>query len=363
VPTPLTHRLGPAGLVVAREPDLLLRVDLRGRWAMLRTAKGRWRRCLDGAVVRGQGEALEDLDAAAAAVVHDHVRALVEELVAQVTDAQARAVLDAARGWSASRLAAEAGHYSDTWPEPTPVLPPDRLRDLVLLPATGCPSNTCSFCSLYAGRGFTVLDAAALDAHLRAVAAFMGPGLGGRDGFYLGSASAMSLSAPRLHDVLDRVEARLGQPRRGLAAFWDPEHAPTHSVADLEALAERGLRRVVIGLETGDPTLRAAAGKAGDLCRLRLALDHARAAGVQVGLTVLVGLGGTQAVATHETATARLLGELPLTAADLVYLSPIAGSMPPSALADTRDRLLAALRPTTSARVVPYRLLRYRPWA
>ncbi|RME21821.1 MAG: radical SAM protein, partial [Deltaproteobacteria bacterium] len=317
-----THlRVGPAGLVVAREPDLLLRVDHLGRWATLRTATGRWRRCLDGGVVQGRGDDLVDLDADAAADVHRRVGAVVEALRPSIDRPDARAILDAAMEWDPERLAAEAGRYAATWPEPTPILPPDRQRDLVLLPATGCPSNHCTFCSLYAGRGFSVLGPDALEAHLRGVAAFMGPGLGGRDGFYLGSASALSLSAARLRAVLDRVGAILGTPRRGLAAFWDPEHAPLHPVSDLAQLADRGLRRVVIGLETGDPALRAAASKAGDLHRLRSAIHHARQAGLQLGLTVLVGLGGPEAVSAHQAATARLLAELPLTHADLVYLS------------------------------------------
>ncbi len=71
-------------------------------------------------------------------------------------------------------------------------------------------------------------------------------------------------------------------------------------------------------------------------------------------VTVLLGLGGPARAEAHRDATVATLAAMPLDAKDLVYLSPLRGSMPPDALA-AEDRLLrAALVGRTRARATPY---------
>jgi radical SAM superfamily enzyme YgiQ (UPF0313 family) len=208
-----------------------------------------------------------------------------------------------------------------------------------------------------------VPDAAAFDAHLAAVVAFHGRGLTAFDGVFLGAASATSLGDPLLLDRLARVHGALGSRRRGVAAFGDPDRSPPRDARAWERLREAGLRDVTVGLETGLPALRASVGKRADLEAFVTAVRSMREGGLRVAVTVLAGLGGAEGAAEHERATADAIGSMGLSAADLVYLSPLEGSMPAPALAAATEALRTAIGARTEARLAPYAAAGFVPRA
>ncbi len=245
------------------------------------------------------------------------------------------------------------------WPEPTRILPPHRYRDLVILPATGCPNHGCGFCAFYKKRPFRVLDDQAFENHLQAVVDALGVAIAERDGLFLGSASALSLNDTLLLKRLARVRTAIGIPRRGVAAFLDPDRAPSRSAQAFAALREAGLVEATLGLETGQPDLRRRLGKRADLSDVRAAIDAMRTAGVGVGLTVLVGLGEHDDEHRHRDATVALLASLDLGTRDFVHLSPLVrpgfGRVPEVVLRAWRRALIT----TTPARVAPYLIERF----
>lgn len=253
----------------------------------------------------------------------------------------------------------EAARFGAAYPEPVEILPPDRYRDIVLKPAIGCPNAGCSFCAFYAGRRFRPLKSSEFGAHLDAVEALFGPLLAGRKGVFLGSASAASLADTRLLDVLAQIGERWGSLARGVATFLDPDHAPRRTEADWRALADAGLTRVVSGLETGLPELRQELGKSPDLDAFIAPIRAQRAAGLPVGLTVLAGVGDEAEQEPHVRETARVIEQMALGPDDLVYVSPVADSMPEDALERATRALIQALREHTEAPVAPYAMHRF----
>lgn len=243
-----------------------------------------------------------------------------------------------------------------------PILPPDRYRDLVVLPATGCPWGRCAFCAWYRDARFSVLDPAAFEAHLERVAALFGLGAPARDGLFLGSASALSVPDDRLLAHLGRAVARFGPFPRGVSAFLDPDHAPHRTEADWRRLAVAGLTRAVVGLETGDSALRRRLGKA-DPARLVETVRALRAAGLSAGVSVLAGPGSPADAEAHLRGTAAVVRDLGLGPGDVVYVSPLEGALPEPALAAAAAELEAALRPVTRAKIAPYRMDLYRYFA
>lgn len=359
-----------------------LRLDHDGRWASLRTEAGRWRRTVDGRVLAPQaGGGYRAASAAQAANVHELAVALAAELAAVwaamplgnvglVGDgALARDTLKLAQGWSAERLTAQVAEFAAAWPAPITILPPHRYADLVLTPATGCPNHACTFCAFERGQPFVVLDRARFAEHIDRALTFLGRSAAARDGVFLSSGSALSLPNRILAPCLQRIQAALGPQKRGIAAFLDPDRAPRRIGTDWAELTALGLRDATLGLETGEPALRAQVGKAGTLAAFRAAVRALKGAGMKVHMTVIGGLGGARWQAKHVSATVREVAAMELGRTDTVYVSPLdpgegalgATKTDPNRLDPhaASAELRAALKPRTDAKVAAYRVERF----
>ncbi len=349
---------------------LYLRLDAEARWTAFGEGGAVFRRAVSGEIVRPLGASTIRLDAAEAETVHAWVvRRAGEILEALASDPRSfdvtgdaddlRARLRRAACGEGTSPAEQAKRFQLAYAEPVPILPPHRYRDLVLQPATGCPNHSCTFCAFYRDRPFRALSEGEFAAHLAAVRDLFGAALAERDGIFLGSASALSLPDAVLHDRLRTVREAFGRPRRGVAAFLDPDRGQERTPTAWAARREDGLVEAAIGLETGDPDLREEVGKSGDLDRVRRAVANLETAGLAVSATLLVGLGGEARRTRHREASVAAVARLPLSARDVVYLSPLAESLPPDRLAAEIAAWRDALRAVTPARIGEYRIDRF----
>lgn len=361
-------------LTIALEDRRVVRFDAEGRWCTFRREEEFFRRVLDGQVVVRWGARAVPVSEERVRWVHAEAARWAGELIGLVEreDSPPQVIGDADRivpwlraatRWTAERFEGLRARFAQAYPEPVPILPPDRYGDLVVLPAMGCPYGRCSFCHFYRDPDFRVLSPAEFEAHLEALGSFFGRALRGRDGVFLGSASAVSLGQRVLLRTLERVRDVLGSPRRGVAAFHDPDHAPERTLSQYRELVDAGLGDVLIGLETGLGRLREALGKRGELDRVQAAVGALKEAGMQVALSILIGAGGLEAADAHRAETGAFISRLPLEERDLVYLSPLEGALPSAALAAQQRRFREDLVARTPARVVPYYVSLYRYYA
>ncbi len=374
VPAPALHARADRHGAVVEDPATgeCLRLTPEGRWTLWSRPRGALRRALTGEVRAGTRRSVA-LDPAAAALVHEAVRRAAARFARRVEDEPALALVGdrrrlhdllrraAARGAPEGLADLRAAHA--LYPEGVPILPPHRARDLVVVPARGCPNAGCSFCAFYRGRPFRPLSAAAFREHLAAVVALHGEGLAARDGVFLGSASAASLADARLLERLGEVRAAFGPRRRGVAAFLDPDHAPPRTAQGWARLRDAGLLDLTLGLETGEPALRREVGKSADLERFAATVAALRAAGLRVALTLLLGLGGEERAAAHREASTRVVASLGLGPRDLVYLSTLEGSLPAAELAREQTLWSRALHGVTAARLSLYPAASFVAWA
>lgn len=372
-----TARIGALDCVLDLPGQASVRVDSTGRWCSARLDERWYRRTLDGGAVVYHGKQLPPEDVGELAPLHARIQTLAASFVARFEAPEEPLILTGSRpdrdalltflrrveAWTPQAFEAEQARARAAYDEPVEILPPDRYLDLVVLAATGCPNATCTFCAFYQGRRFAVKSQAEFDAHLRAVVALMGPALGLRRGIFLGGASALSLSQSRLLAVLDQCRAHLGDLTDRTAAFWDPDHSPRRGPADWDQLAGAGVKVAYVGLETGLGALRAEVHKSGDITALAHKLRATTASQMRLGLVVLAGIGGQERHQAHLEATAELLGTLDLRRNDLVFISPLVGSMPPDALAEVDAALQQALKAASPARVVPYAMDDFRYYA
>lgn len=249
---------------------------------------------------------------------------------------------------AAARL--DAARFSDVY-SPIGMLPPDQYLALVLQATEGCSFNTCTFCDLY-HQAFRVKPPDEFRRHIRQVREYLGDSILLRQrSIFLGAANALAIPMARLvplleiiqqecgckHSERSEAESRNARPATtaaqraasaqdasaGVYAFLDAFTGTRKSVADYRVLASLGLKRVYIGLESGhDPLLRFVQkpGQAQDAIETVHAI---KSAGINVGVIVLIGLGGDRFVDGHARDTVTVLNDMALSTGDLIYFSDL----------------------------------------
>ncbi|GAB4520939.1 MAG: radical SAM protein [Anaerolineae bacterium] len=224
--------------------------------------------------------------------------------------------------------------------KPIGILPPDQYLSLVLQATEGCWHNACTFCTFYRDRPFRIKSPAEFAAHIDAVLDFFGESIALRRTIFLGDANALVMPFHRLTQLLDVMAGRLtimpgglsaSEQRRwrerypdgflGLYSFMDAFNVHRKSQEQWRQLAQRGLQRVYIGMETGDDALLRFLNKPGDAADVVEAVTLLKRAGVAVSVIILLGAGGERYFESHVENTVKALNAMPLDARDIIYFS------------------------------------------
>lgn len=224
---------------------------------------------------------------------------------------------------------------------PINILPPDQYLAVVLQATEGCHYNRCTFCTFYRGTRFRIKTAEEFRQHVREVKHYFGDALAMRHNVFLGDANALVTPQPRLLEFFEIIHEELPMSRRndeagdngtgphrpgqfdGVYAFLDLFSGQKKTWRDYAALRGWGLKRVYIGLETGDDELLRFLNKPATSEEARDIVMHLKRAGVSVGVIVLLGVGGDRFARQHVERTTQVLNSLPLDEDDFIYLSPL----------------------------------------
>jgi radical SAM superfamily enzyme YgiQ (UPF0313 family) len=244
-----------------------------------------------------------------------------------------------ATAWDSNKLRDDRRRFLRVY-KPITILPPDQYRAVVLQITEGCTYNRCTFCSFYRDRPFRVKALNEVRAHIADVKAFFGETLALRHVIFLADANALVSPTEHLLPVFDLIdqsfdlippnlpaEEQLAWRRahpcwvRGIYSFLDVFTGHHKRVGDFRALRERGLQRVYIGLETGDPELLRFLNKPGSPEEAQELVAMIKAAGLHVGIIVMAGVGGDKFARSHVEKTVQVVNGLGLGMNDLVYLS------------------------------------------
>jgi hypothetical protein len=334
--------------------------DYKGRLWTAMVAGISYRRGLNGKTVAkwaGQDQLRERrwLSAPETAALEEQARSTAEDLLHAVDTGAARlsSPLDETGRMGLLRAAefAPARYHEDVVQyhqvyKPVGILPPDQYMAVVLQATEGCSFNTCTFCDFYRDRPFRIKSPEAFHQHCEAVRDYLGDGLKLRRTIFLGDANALVIPMPRLlllmeivHQVYD-VEA-LG----GVYAFLDGFSGERKRSADYAELARRGLKRVYIGMESGNEELLRFLKKPGKPQDVLQAVHAIKSGGVDVGIIILAGAGGHSYAHQHIADTIQIVNQMDLDLNDIIYFSELIES---ENMAYVSDAYHAALKPLSS---------------
>ena len=182
--------------------------------------------------------------------------------------------------------------------------PPSEAQSLILQVAVGCSYNRCTFCHSFRDREFRIKSFEEVREDIDEA---------GRSGafprVFLADGDALVVPQADLVRILDYLKLKIrGLERVGIYAnAVDVLKKEPH---ELEALRERGLGIVYLGLETGNPEILRRIRKNATAQQMIRAAARVHAAGMLLSVTVLLGIGGVEMSRAHAEDTGRVLSEM-----------------------------------------------------
>lgn len=371
-----TLLLSPASTVLSLEETFVSSWDLSGRPYALVRPEGTFRRALDGGhlhkreAAEGQPRIRRRLTAAEGEPVVEEARLEASSALTTVMGdptglepslaERAKKRLLTIVGMNAETLARDATRFGEVMGR-VGILPPDQYLALVVRGTEGCSWDGCSFCALYKDVPFRWRTADEVRAHVGALKEYFGDSLALRRSVFLGDANALCVGHEHLAPIFEVLAAEL--PGRPVYSFVDVATGRRKSAAEWRTYASLGLKRVYLGLETGDPDLLAWLKKPGSPAEAVDLVETLREAGIPVGVIVLLGAGGERYADGHISQTADVLAGMKLHREDLLYFADFvadpkldyatrAGDTPdlqplsPEACAAQRQHILSILKIT-----------------
>ncbi|MCF7804069.1 MAG: radical SAM protein [Candidatus Marinimicrobia bacterium] len=236
-------------------------------------------------------------------------------------------------------LEADADQFHKVY-KPVTILPPDQYYSLVLQITEGCSYNKCTFCNFYQDRPFRIKSPEAVEGHIHGVNDFFGESIGLRQSIFLADANAVIMPQERLLKILRLIhehytiiadnerKREVARRRRngevifdGIYSFIDLFTGEYKSASQFREMADHGVQRVYIGMESGSEALLQFLQKPGSKSEMVDAVNNIKAGGVNVGVIILIGAGGKKYQRVHVEHTIDAVNRMNLDADDFIYFS------------------------------------------
>jgi hypothetical protein len=231
--------------------------------------------------------------------------------------------------WDVQAYARDEERFRSVY-KPVSILPPDQYLALVLQVTEGCHWNKCTFCDFYRDRRFRIKTDEEVRRHIAAVKEFLGDSITLRRSLFLADANALIIPQEWLLRILEIIhesfifdERRVEGAFEGIYSFLDAYSGMRRTAEDFAALRERRVKRLYLGVESGHDELLRFVNKPGTAREALEVVSRIKAAGLAVGVIILIGLGGEAFFDSHVRETIALLNEMPLGREDIIYLSPL----------------------------------------
>jgi radical SAM superfamily enzyme YgiQ (UPF0313 family) len=183
------------------------------------------------------------------------------------------------------------------------IRPPSEATSLILQVTYGCSNNTCDFCGTYLDKPFAVRPPEEVVEDVRGLPAAARERV---QRVFLADGDALALSARRLRDILDLLRAELPHLER-VSSYANAKNLLAKEVDELRSLRERGLDLLYLGLESGDDQTLADIHKGMTVAEQIDGCRRAKAAGMQLSVTAILGLAGIARSLEHGRATGEAL--------------------------------------------------------
>ena len=189
-----------------------------------------------------------------------------------------------------------------------PIYRPPSEADALLIQATvGCPHNKCTFCMVYKkGPRFRVRDVAEIKEDILAASKIYGQNV---RRLFLPAGNTIAMKTHDLCKILDFARKVFPEMER-ITVYGSSQYIHKKGPQGLKRLADAGLSRIHVGLESGDDVILKRI-KKGTLSQEQIeAGKWVMDAGIELSLYVILGIGGKHRTKSHARETAKVLNQI-----------------------------------------------------
>ena len=183
--------------------------------------------------------------------------------------------------------------------------PPSEARSLIVQVTYGCSHNTCAFCSMYKAKKFTLRPMEEILEDFRlARQAYSKVGR-----IFLADGDALIRPAADLERILEEIAELFPECER-VTCYASPSSIHKRTPEELKRLRERNLTMVYMGLESGCDEVLKRMRKGHTAADIVAAGQKINAAGIDLSVTAISGLGGVELWREHAMDTAAALSAM-----------------------------------------------------
>lgn len=184
------------------------------------------------------------------------------------------------------------------------IRPPSEAHSLLLQVTVGCSHNRCAFCGAYRQKKFKIKPLDRIEKDLREAATY-----GYIEKLFLCDGDAIIIPQVRLGEILFLINRYLPTLKR-IGSYANTKSVLRKSVDDLKKLKDMGLKIIYLGVETGNAELLKKIDKGATREQMAEAARRIKEAGIELSVTVLLGIGGIEKSIAHAMDTASLLTDM-----------------------------------------------------
>lgn len=185
------------------------------------------------------------------------------------------------------------------------IRPPSEANSILLQVTVGCSHNKCAFCGTYRGERFNIKS----DDIIMQDIAFAAQYCRRQRRVFLCDGDALIIPQKRLLKILQSIRDQLPWVTR-VGCYANAKSLNMKSAQALGELHDRGLGIVYLGLESGDDETLQAINKGASAEQMIERGRKARAAGLKLSVTVLLGIAGRTRSRIHAVATGKVLSAM-----------------------------------------------------
>jgi radical SAM superfamily enzyme YgiQ (UPF0313 family) len=194
----------------------------------------------------------------------------------------------------------EGMHY-----EGTCIRPPPEASSILLQVTLGCSHNKCTFCGTFKDKRFQIKADDIILSDILYASKYMQ----GQDQVFLMDGDALIIPQKRLLRILERIQEHLPWVKR-VGAYANTKSISMKTPQELVELRENGLGKLYLGVETGDDEIRKKINKGSTAQQCLEMGRRVKDAGIELTLTILLGIGGKEKSLIHARATGELISAI-----------------------------------------------------
>jgi len=185
--------------------------------------------------------------------------------------------------------------------------PPSEADSLLIQATVGCPHNKCTFCTIYKnGPRFRIRPVQDITADMDSASRIYGSTV---KTLFLPAGNTIAMKTDDLAGVCLHARNVFPDLER-ITVYGSSQYIHKKGPRGLKQLADAGLNRIHVGLESGNDDVLGRVKKGVDARRQIEAGQWVVAAGLELSLYVVLGLGGVALTGPHADATADALNQI-----------------------------------------------------